>query len=62
VSARRGAGGEPDGGQDPPDGAGADAVAESDEFSLDPAVVPGGVVLCQAYYQDSDFVGDRWAA
>src|SRR6185312_814373 len=38
----------PSGGQDPPNGAGADAMAESDEFALDPAVPPGGVVLCQA--------------
>ena len=33
---------EPSGGQDPPDGAGAYAVAESGEFALDPAVAPGG--------------------
>jgi hypothetical protein len=31
---------EPSGGQDPPDGAGTDAVAESGEFALDAAVAP----------------------
>ena len=31
----------------PPDGAGAYAVPESNEFSLDAAVAPGGVLLCQ---------------
>jgi hypothetical protein len=36
------------GGQDPPDSACAYAVPESDEFSLDAAVTPGGVLLWQA--------------
>ena len=49
----------PSGGQDPSDGACADAVAESDEFALDPAVAPGGVLPCQAQHQAPDFVGDR---
>ena len=48
VSARRGVGPTPGGGQDPPDGAGAYAVAESGEFSWDAAEAPGGVLLCQA--------------
>jgi hypothetical protein len=41
VSARRGA--KSSGGQNPSDGAGTDLVPESDEFSLDPAVAPGGL-------------------
>ena len=51
---------EPGGGQDPPDGAGTDAVAESGEFAVDAAVAPGRVFPCQAQRQSPDFVGDRW--
>jgi hypothetical protein len=36
------------GGQDPADRAGAYAVSEAEEFSLDPTVAPGGILLCQA--------------
>jgi hypothetical protein len=51
----------PSGSQDPPDSAGTDAVAESNEFSLDPAVAPGGVILRQTQHQGPDFIGDRRA-
>lgn len=62
VSAPAGCRAEPSGGQDPPDGACAYAVAESGEFALDRAVAPGGALPCQAQHQGPDFVGDGWAA
>jgi hypothetical protein len=53
---------ESSGGQDPADRAGAYAVSEAEEFSLDPAVAPGGVLLRQAQHQGLDLVIDRLAA
>jgi hypothetical protein len=38
---------------------GAYAVSEADEFSLDAAVAPGGILLCQAQHQGPDLVRDR---
>jgi hypothetical protein len=37
-------------------------VAESDKFTLDPAVPPERVLPCQTQHQSPDVVGDRWAA
>jgi hypothetical protein len=53
---------EPRGGQNPADRAGADAVPESGQFSLEASVAPGGILLCQAQHQSPDLVADRWAA
>ena len=53
---------EPSGGQDPADGAGAYAVAESGELSLETAVAPGGILLCQTQHQSPDLVINRWTA
>ena len=48
VSMSRGAGPIPTGGEDTADGAGADPVAETDQFTLDPAVAPPGILPGQA--------------
>ena len=53
---------EPGSGQDPSDGAGAQAVAESGKFTLDSAVAPGRVFVGQAQHQLADLAGDWWAA
>ena len=53
---------EPSSGQDPSDGAGAQAVSESGKFALDPAMAPRRVFLGQASYQRANLAGDRWAA
>ena len=47
--------------QDPPDRAQTHAVAESDQFTLDPAVPPTGVFSGQANNQLAEFAAD-WAA
>jgi hypothetical protein len=52
---------EPSGDQDPADRAGAYAVSEAEEFSLDPAVAPGRILPCQAQHQGPDLVANRWA-
>ena len=53
---------ESSGGQDPANRAGVYAMPETEEFALDPAVAPGGVLPCQAQHQGPDLVIDRWAA
>ena len=47
-------------GEDPADGARADAVAESDQFALD-AVSPAGVLPGQSDDQLTGFLADRWS-
>ena len=53
---------ESSGGQDPANRAGVYAMPETEEFALDPAVAPGGVLPCQAQHQGPDLVINRWAA
>ena len=58
--ARRGL--ESGGGQDPADGALADAVAETDELALDAPVAPAWVLPGQLPGQRADLIGDRRAS
>jgi hypothetical protein len=37
--------------QDPPDGRGGDALAETGRFALDPLVTPSGVVFGEPKYE-----------
>ena len=62
MSGRCGAEAEADGGEDPADGAGAQAVSEPDRFALDVSVSPGGVLLRQAQLEVTDLVTEGWAA
>ena len=55
-------GAETGGGQDSPDRACAYVVSEAGEFTLEAAVAPGGVFVCQAQDQLTDLLGDRRAA
>jgi hypothetical protein len=49
-------------GQDAADRAGADTVAEPEEFALDAPMAPSRVFLCEADDQVADVRGDRWPA
>jgi hypothetical protein len=53
---------DPGSGEDTADGAGADPVAEADQFSLDASVPQPGVLPGQARDEVSDLVADRWAS
>jgi hypothetical protein len=57
-----GRGPKPGGSQNPVDGAGAQPVSEPGQFTVDPAMAPGGILLCQAQNQLTDLLGDQWAA
>jgi hypothetical protein len=57
-----GCGAETGGGQDSPDRACAYAVSEAGEFTLEAAVAPGGIFVCQAQDQLTDLLADRRAA
>jgi hypothetical protein len=37
-------------------------VSQPDEFTLDSAVAPGRILLCQAQHQVVGLLTDRWAA
>jgi hypothetical protein len=47
--------------QDSADRRGAQAMSQPGEFSLDAAVAPGRILLCQAQHQVPNLVTDRWA-
>jgi hypothetical protein len=49
------------GGQDPADGACAEAVPETEQFALDATVAPGGIFLRQAQHELTDLAADGWA-
>jgi hypothetical protein len=49
---------QPGSSHNPADSAGVHVVGE---FVVEAAVTPGGVLLCQAWHQSPDLVGDRWA-
>jgi hypothetical protein len=53
---------EPPGGQDAADRASADVVAQPLQLTVDPAVSPPRVVVCEASDEVADFVVDRWPA
>jgi hypothetical protein len=54
-------GAEAGGGQDPADGACAEAVPETEQFALDATVAPGGILLRQAQHELTDLAADGWA-
>jgi len=51
---------EPGAGEDAPDGAGTDPVAEADQLTLDPAVPPARILLRQAENQLPYLAADWW--
>jgi hypothetical protein len=53
---------ESSGGQDPPGSCRRLRGVRGRGVRLDPAVAPGGILLCQAQHQGLDLVIDRWAA
>jgi hypothetical protein len=46
--------------QDPPDGRGADAVAELEQLTLDPDISPARVLPRQPHHHGGEDVVDRW--